>query len=274
MAKRIVTKVGDVFTVVIDNEYRAYFQFIAIDGSNMNSDTIRVFKRRYSLNYAPSIEDVVADEVLFYTHTILKRGLEEGVWTKIGKSNDLGLDGLDGIWFGNTVETVYDAGAMTCRTVDPLRNWLLWQVNKPVRENCVPAREILPFLESGGIFSFMSVNTRIKFGYYLHTNDVYDMIKRVPRPKVESFMKRYYRRNVYYYHFIGEKLYRTIFITSDGGHRKGIINGYDKNEGIKLWEINWKYYNFINRRDFEEVWDSIIDKVIDSHEKIRGGRTL
>lgn len=260
MAKRIVTKVGDVFFVIIDNEYKAYFQFIAIDGTNMNSETIRVFKRRYPLNYDAPIEDVVTDEVLFYTHTILKRGLEEGVWIKTGKSNDLGLDGLDGIWFGNTVDVIYDSLTMACSSVDPLRNWLLWQVNKPIMENCVPSREIIPSLESGRIYPFVSVNERIKFGYYLNTDDIYDMIKRNPRPDVESFMKRYYRRYVYYYHFVGEDLLRTIFISSDGIQHNRLIDSNNKNEGIKLWEINWKGYNFINKRDFEKVWDSITNQ--------------
>lgn len=31
MAKRIITKIGDIFCVEVDNEYKCYFQYVAND---------------------------------------------------------------------------------------------------------------------------------------------------------------------------------------------------------------------------------------------------
>ncbi len=44
---RVVTKVGDVFSVKLDNEVKKYFQLIAFDLTQLNSDVIRAFKKVY-----------------------------------------------------------------------------------------------------------------------------------------------------------------------------------------------------------------------------------
>ena len=100
MAKRIVTKIGDVFCVEVDGKWKGYFQYIANDQSCMNSSTIRIFKKKYPVDDSPAIDDIVRDEVLFYAHTVLKFGIQDGVWSKVGKSNELGLAGLHNLYFG------------------------------------------------------------------------------------------------------------------------------------------------------------------------------
>lgn len=77
MAKRIASKIGDIFCVEIESENKAYFQYIANDMTQLNSSVIRVFKKRYPMDYIFSIEDVVSDDVEFYAHTILKFGIQE-----------------------------------------------------------------------------------------------------------------------------------------------------------------------------------------------------
>ena len=101
MAKRIVIKVGNVFCAEIDGKYKVYLQYIAKDSEQLNSAIIRVFKQRYPLDANPKIDDIVKDEVIFYMHTILRVGIEDGAWYKVGKSNDLGLDQLSKVWFGS-----------------------------------------------------------------------------------------------------------------------------------------------------------------------------
>lgn len=87
--KRVVTRIGDIFCVE-NKEYKAYFQYIAIDFEYLNSSTVRVFKKRYSLDYEFNAEEVVQGEVEFYAHTMLQPGLKGGFWTKVGKSKDIG----------------------------------------------------------------------------------------------------------------------------------------------------------------------------------------
>ena len=86
MAKRIVTKMGDIFCVEIDNGYKRFFQYIINDIEALNSSVIRVFKTHYPMDYRPIIEEIVMDEVEFYAHTVLRAGIVYGAWYKVGNS--------------------------------------------------------------------------------------------------------------------------------------------------------------------------------------------
>ncbi len=59
MAKRIVTKIGDVFCVEVDNEYKCFFQYVANDMTVLNSSVIRVFKEHYPIDYKPNLDEIV-----------------------------------------------------------------------------------------------------------------------------------------------------------------------------------------------------------------------
>ena len=63
--KRIVTKIGDIFSVDIGDNRKRYFQYIANDIHQLNSSTIRVFKTKYPLDGEPSMDEIVADKVDF-----------------------------------------------------------------------------------------------------------------------------------------------------------------------------------------------------------------
>ena len=82
MAKRIVTKMGDIFCVEIDNGYKRFFQYIINDIEALNSSVIRVFKTYYPMDYRPIIEEIVMDEVEFYAHTVLRAGIVYGATQK------------------------------------------------------------------------------------------------------------------------------------------------------------------------------------------------
>ena len=88
--KRIITRIGDIFCIEIDNEYKCYFQYIAKDMSQLNSSVIRVFKRHYPMDYEYDEQEVLNDEVNFYAHTILRIGIDNGTWYKVGKSKEVG----------------------------------------------------------------------------------------------------------------------------------------------------------------------------------------
>lgn len=54
MAKRIITRIGDVFEVQLDN-CKKYFQYIANDMTQLNSSVIRAFVEEYPLDYSPNL---------------------------------------------------------------------------------------------------------------------------------------------------------------------------------------------------------------------------
>jgi len=71
---RIRTKIGDVFSVPLDNINKKYFQYIANDLTQLNSDVIRAFVKRYPIDAVPDLLDVVRDDVDFHAHVRHKVG--------------------------------------------------------------------------------------------------------------------------------------------------------------------------------------------------------
>ena len=75
MIKRIRTKIGDVFCVKVSESEKRYFQLIAYDLTQLNSDVIRVFKKAYDMESNPLLSDVINDDIDFYAHCVTKFGL-------------------------------------------------------------------------------------------------------------------------------------------------------------------------------------------------------
>ncbi len=260
MAKRIITKIGDVFCVEIDGEYKCFFQFIGKDIEQLNSSIIRVFKTRYPIEYKPVIKDIVKDEILFYAHTILKFGVEFEAWYKVGKSNELGLNNLNKIIWGTVFQykNHFNYGTHIIKEINPLENWTIWEVNnKSINVGILP-KKYYDLIENGIVISYSSILERIKYGYYLGTHWMYDIIKRRPIAGVNSYTKREIDDNVCYFHYIGEDIHREIIVTP-----QGVIkltqdvperNGYTFH-ARKFWEINWDFKDHISEDDFLTAWN-------------------
>lgn len=83
--------VGDIFEVQLSNDEKGYVQYIGNDLEELNSDVIRVFKRRYSSDKQPAIEEIISDEIDFYSHvTGVNLGEKYKVWLRYGNSSDVG----------------------------------------------------------------------------------------------------------------------------------------------------------------------------------------
>lgn len=137
MAKRIVTKIGNIFCAEIDGKYanidgkyKVYFQYIANDMSQLNSSVISVFKRRYPLDANPKMDDIVMNEVAFYAHTVLRAGIDVGAWYKVGKSDNLGLDSLRNVWFGDVTYLGNPNFRVDYSKFNTQDNWWVWHVNE------------------------------------------------------------------------------------------------------------------------------------------------
>ena len=88
--KRICCRAGDVFCVEVEGLHKRYFQYLGRDDSMLGGSLIRVFKRRYPMDYQPVIDDIIADEVDFYEYTWVRIGVKMNAWYRVGKSSDLG----------------------------------------------------------------------------------------------------------------------------------------------------------------------------------------
>ena len=260
MAKRIVTKIGDVFCAEIDGAYKCYFQYIEKDLSQLNSSVIRVFKRRYPIEYNPIIEEIVSDDILFYAHTVLRAGIDYKAWYKVGKSKELGLNNLNKILWGTVFQykNYFNNGSLIIEEIDPLKNWTIWKIhNESINVGILP-KKYYELVENGVVNSYSSILERIKYGYYLGTHWMYDIIKRRPIAGVNSYTKREIDGNECYFHFIGEDIYREIIVTPQGviklTQEEPEKDGYTFH-ARKFWEINWKYRDHITEADFLTSWN-------------------
>lgn len=123
MEKRIRnTKIGDVFSVQIDDRNKRYIQYIISDLSQLNSDVIRAFRKVYSLEMNPDLSEIVSDEVDFYAHCVTKAGIKRGFWEKVGNISDIGNTQL--IIFRNS----RDYGNPKIKVSN---DWLIWKINEP-----------------------------------------------------------------------------------------------------------------------------------------------
>lgn len=159
MAKRIVTKIGNIFSLEIDGEYKCYFQYIANDRTQLNSSVIRVFKKHYELHENPSMDEIVKDEISFYAHTILKGGIQDGIWNKVGTHSDV----------GDNVNVYF-------RTFGAW--WTCWKINNPFQsfKECGdfnnPPVECLN-MDEGSVYPYSYIICKVKTGYFLPEPSIY-----------------------------------------------------------------------------------------------------
>lgn len=88
--KRICCRAGNVFCVEIEGLHKRYFQYLGTDHTMLGGSLIRVFKKRYPMDYQPVINDIISDEVDFYNYTWVSLGVKWNDWYRVGKSSDLG----------------------------------------------------------------------------------------------------------------------------------------------------------------------------------------
>jgi|GEM_PF-1947001 len=81
MKSKPQSRIGDIFEVKGNGLYR-YFQFAALDITQLNSDVVAVYKGVFS--EPQKVEDIAILPVDFFSHTTVRVGLPK-YWQKIGK---------------------------------------------------------------------------------------------------------------------------------------------------------------------------------------------
>ena len=153
MAKRVITKIGDVFVALIDNTYKVYFQYIVNDLEQLNSDVIRVFKKRYSKGEQPSLLEIIKGEIDFYAHCVTNFGIKQGYWEKIGNIKELG--DFSQVLFCSKKE-------WPNKDID---EWYIWQINKK-RKYVGSLKNNKKKIYIGLIFVPQNIIYKIKNGHY------------------------------------------------------------------------------------------------------------
>ena len=260
MAKRVIINKGDIFCVEIEGKYKSYFQFLDKDVNLLNSNVIRVFKTRYPLDYEPILDEIVQDDVLFYTHTFIRIGLDYNAWYKIGRLKQEEPYNLTNVKFGTYCETKLkrENGILEFISVSPLENWTTWYVNGEYECDVDLMTKDIEILELGGVMPYSHVLYRIEYGYYRSWSKEYDIIKRRPIAGVNSYTKHEIDGNECYFHFIGEDVYCEMIVTPQGviklTQEEPEKDGYTFH-ARKFWEINWKYRDHNTQADFLTSWN-------------------
>lgn len=117
------TRKGNIFCVRVSPTATKYFQYIANDLTQLNSDVIRAFKKVYPLESKPKLEEIVSGEVEFYDHVVVPWGLKMKLWEKVGS-----------VPFSGEVEAYFrdsdDYGTPEIKDSD---NWFVWRINEETR---------------------------------------------------------------------------------------------------------------------------------------------
>ncbi|MGE3467285.1 MAG: hypothetical protein AB7J13_10160 [Pyrinomonadaceae bacterium] len=160
MKRRVVTKIGDIFSVQTGEKTKKHFQLIACDRTQLNSDVIRAFKTTYPFDQEVDLSKIVSDEVDFYAHCITKWGVKLGYWDKVGRSDNVGS--LDHILFRGTQDYGHKDGEEPIRVSN---SWYVWRINEPFRD-IGKLTGINRNAEIGVVMDPISIVNRIQKGEY------------------------------------------------------------------------------------------------------------
>ena len=157
MAKRVVTKIGDIFCVEIGGDYKCYFQYVANDITVLNSSVIRVFSKHYPIEYVPVFDEIVSDKVYFYAHTILRYGIVYNAWYKVGSHKDV----------GNTNEIGFRLfDELDFSQIEKSYSWSIWKINQK-SQFVGEMNEKYKDYDLGFVFSYDNIISKIATGKFL-----------------------------------------------------------------------------------------------------------
>lgn len=153
IAKRVITKIGDVFSFEINETQKMYLQYIANDMSQLNSDVIKVFKKIYNKIDNPSLQEIVEGEIAFYFHCDTRAGVKRELWNKVG---NIKINGdLSNILF-------------CCKDDwqnEKVDDWYVWEINKATKRiGKMDSKYSKSYI--GFIFPVHFIVNKVKYGYY------------------------------------------------------------------------------------------------------------
>lgn len=262
---RATNRVGDVYCVEIDGNYKSYFHYVCKDSSDLNSALIKGFRERYPMDYNPDINEILAGETAFYIHTFIKVGILDNVWYKVGHKNISKEEEsiIAELVFGNISEVYYIHGEVI--DVAPLSNWTIFKPNGVGKEIGYLPPNLWDSIIEGAVHPYLSILELFKYGYHKCTMCEFEIIKRRPWPDVHSYTRRIVGESIRYYHFYGENIVQEIIVFNGETFKLDKTNPFSRHfplEDFKFWEVNWthrKYEDktqiFIEEEEFNELWN-------------------
>lgn len=161
MAKRVITKIGDIFSVELDNGNKKYFQYIANDLTQLNSDVIRVFKKEYPISEPPNYEVILSGEIDFHAHTMINVGVKQNLYIQEGKS--IIYPSIDNIVFRCTNDAGHGPGKPQVYISE---DWYIWKINDKDFKTVGKLKGENRNAEIGSVIPPFMIVERVKTGKY------------------------------------------------------------------------------------------------------------
>lgn len=161
MAKRIVTKKGDIFSVKLDNGNRKFFQYITNDLRQLNSDVIKVFKEEYSNNAIIDFNQIIQGETEFYAHTMINIGVKQNFFIQEGHGNIIG--DFSKVIFRDTNDCIVKPGEEPIKISDA---WFIWKIGDEKFTRVGKLKGENRNAEIGIVIPPYAIVDKIKKGYY------------------------------------------------------------------------------------------------------------
>lgn len=149
-------KKGDLFSVSVDEYRQCFFQFIGNDMTQLNSDVIRVFKKKYEKTEEITCNEIIMGEVAFHAHCIIKLGIKLGYWEK--KCHVIANVTTNDILFRSSEDDGKGSDAIS-------NNWWIWKINEEQKKIGKLTGEYR-LAEIGSVIPPDSIVHRIKTGEY------------------------------------------------------------------------------------------------------------
>lgn len=155
-----MSKIGDIYKVNSIEPPR-YFQLVAFDETQLNSDVIAVFSYSGEISEKPTqqdIEQVVASGTEFFTHTVVNFGVREKLWSRIGKGKPVNCSNAQ-------FKQAYFPGLPKPDTSGAHDDWVVWGISQEW-QHIGPNISKFPQAERGEVFPAADVVYRIQNGKY------------------------------------------------------------------------------------------------------------
>lgn len=154
-------KIGEVYRVN-DLKPARYFQLVALDLTQLNSDVIAVFSSNNDLtDSTDEIDAIVHSGVEFFTHTTVSAGVSNKLWTKIGKTVVVNCD--DALF--KDIDYNDDFPDWEPYEKDYYHSWVIWRPNEEWRKIGDRLADY-PNAELGAVYPPNDVVYRIEHGKY------------------------------------------------------------------------------------------------------------
>jgi hypothetical protein len=157
------TRKGNVLSVPIGSRAKKYFQYIANDLTQLNSDVIRAFKKVYPVDAKPELPEVLSGEVEFYAHVVVPWGIKMKLWEKVGS-----------VPFNGKVEAYFrDSDDYGTPQIKYSEKWFVWRI-KEKTQHVGKLTGVLSAAEIGIVVTPTDIVDRMRTGKY---DFVYPRIK-------------------------------------------------------------------------------------------------